>query len=751
MDNIENMKRKYLRELESQLEVDHEDLRLNVDTKDYDTFRKETLPARAGLFEKLCNSFSSVISFEPPAKQKEAIQKSLDMAHLRCTPAGVYTVAYSIPLMLLFTSITVFGLIPMLFLDGLSLFYLLLSIILSMILIIPFLQYPKYIATIMRQKASNEMVLCIFYIVTYMRQSSNLERAIEFAADHLDPPLSLDLKRLIWNVETETNNTLKDALDEYLKTWKGDNDEFIDSIHLIESSLLESSEARRLDLLDKSLDVMLDGTYENMLHYAQNLKNPITMLHMLGVILPILGLVILPLAVSFMEGIKWTHLAVFYNIILPLGIFLLSKKILASRPSGYGSADISDSRNGLKKYKGFLVNLGFKKVSIPSSFIAISIISVFFIIGLLPILIFAGGGQDICWDFGNVPLTCSELEQQTCKMTYCTWGYRLEDPETKSSIPIVDPNDSYVTAGKQSGKNIVGPYGLIASLLSVALPIGLGLGIGIYYKLRSKKVMKVREETKKLEKEFSTALFQLGNRLGDGVPAEVAIPKVAMIMDGTVSGNFFAQVANNMQKMGMGLTAAIFDKKQGAINYYPSKILESSMKVLVESTKKGPIVAAQAINNIARYIKEIHRVDERLKDLLSDIISSMKQQIGFLAPMISGVVVGITSMITFILIQLQSTTQQFSQDVGPGQGLDNLIQLGSGIPTYYFQLFVGIYVVQIVFILTIMSNTIENGDDKLAEEFSLGKNMVKSTLIYCILAFILMAVFQLVTGQILKL
>jgi len=206
-----------------------------------------------------------------------------------------------------------------------------------------------------------------------------------------------------------------------------------------------------------------------------------------------------------------------------------------------------------------------------------------------------------------------------------------------------------------------------------------------------------------------------------------------------------------MQKMGMGLTAAIFDKKQGAINYYPSKILESSMKVLVESTKKGPIVAAQAINNIARYIKEIHRVDERLKDLLSDIISSMKQQIGFLAPMISGVVVGITSMITFILIQLQSTTQQFSQDVGPGQGLDNLIQLGSGIPTYYFQLFVGIYVVQIVFILTIMSNTIENGDDKLAEEFSLGKNMVKSTLIYCILAFILMAVFQLVTGQILKL
>ena len=49
---------------------------------------------------------------------------------------------------------------------------------------------------------------------------------------------------------------------------------------------------------------MLEETYEKMLHYAQNLKSPITMLHMLGIILPILGLVILPLVVSFMEAVK---------------------------------------------------------------------------------------------------------------------------------------------------------------------------------------------------------------------------------------------------------------------------------------------------------------------------------------------------------------------------------------------------------------------------------------------------------------
>ena len=71
--------------------------------------------------------------------------------------------------------------------------------------------------------------------------------------------------------------------------------EFIESMHLIEASLYEASEGRRLDSLDKSLSVILEETYEKMLHYAHNLKGPLTALHMLGIILPILGLVILPL------------------------------------------------------------------------------------------------------------------------------------------------------------------------------------------------------------------------------------------------------------------------------------------------------------------------------------------------------------------------------------------------------------------------------------------------------------------------
>jgi hypothetical protein len=288
-------------------------------------------------------------------------------------------------------------------------------------------------------------------------------------------------------------------------------------------------------------------------------------------------------------------------------------------------------------------------------------------------------------------------------------------------------------------------------MLSLFIVLGAGLPIGIYYKLRSKNIIKIREKSKKLEAEFASALFQLGNRLGDGLPAEISFGKVADVMKDTVSGSFFSLVSSNIRRLGMSVKDAIFNPRTGALVYFPSRIIESSMKVLIQSLKKGPIIAAQAIMNIARYIKEIHKVNERLKDLMADIISSMQSQIKFLAPMIAGIVIGITSMVTTILSKLSAQLAQLSA-AGGAQGAGGLgvIELfGDGVPTFYFQLIVGIYVVQIVYILTIMSNGIENGADSLAEKYFLGQNLVRSTALYCVIAAVIMLLFNLIASQIL--
>ena len=252
-----------------------------------------------------------------------------------------------------------------------------------------------------------------------------------------------------------------------------------------------------------------------------------------------------------------------------------------------------------------------------------------------------------------------------------------------------------------------------------------------------------------MELEFAGSLFQLGNRIGDGIPVESAFGEVAKNMEGTPTGDFFRKVAINIQKLGMSVKESIFNKDNGAIWYYPSSLIESSMKVLLESSRKGPLVVSKALVSISLYIDRIHQVNERLKDLLSEIISSMKSQISFLTPVIAGIVVGISTMIVTILGKLSAQLTQTSQtqigDTGFGGigAVAGLFEIKNIIPSYYLQLIVGLYVVEIGMILTVLANGIENGADILNEQYSLGKNLYKSAIIYTIVATFITIIFSL--------
>ena len=719
---IDELLQKYKQRLGQELKLTPEAAVAPTYSREYKQFKKEYLPKKLSLYEKACNISGKILRISPDKKKAALMQGAIDTVHLEITPTGVLSFAVLAPIItILLGSLISFFIFQ-------ALFFVAFFLIVGLVMITPLMNMPFYLATSWRMKASNQMVLCIFYIVTFMRHTSNLELAIEFAAEHLSPPLSLDLKKVLWDVETEKYESIKESLDMYLETWRKFNKEFIEAFHLVESSLYEPSETRRLELLDKSLDVILTETYEKMLHYAHNLKSPITMLHMLGIILPILGLVILPLVVNFLAGEKWVYataiMATIYNVALPIGVFFLGKSILSKRPTGYGDTDIAEDNPKLKKYKNVLINVAGLEIAINPIIISIIIGVIFFLIGISPLLMHMFGVPDI--GFLGVDDTTP------CGFKYCLLGYR----ESASEL----------TPGK-----IVGPYGIGASVLSLFVVLSISLSFGLYYRLRSKNVIKIREKAKKLEDEFASALFQLGNRLGDGLPAEIAFGKVAEVMQDSVSGNFFEVVSSNIRRLGMSVEQAIFNPKTGALVFFPSKMIESSMKVLIQSLKKGPKVAAQALTNIARYIKEIHKVNERLRDLMADIISSMKSQIAFLTPAIAGIVVGITSMVTNILGKLGSQLGQLVQSGEASSSQINLVSMfGDGIPTYYFQIIVGLYVVQIAYILTVISNGIENGSDKLAERYTLGKNLTRSVILYAIISLFVMLLFNMIAGEIMK-
>jgi hypothetical protein len=437
-----------------------------VVSREYAQFRDDLMPRKYSWYEWACN-LAEKVPIAPDKKNVKAIQDSIDTCHLQVTPTGVASLAILGPLAFIFAGIVLSVMLSVAHAvifteDGMAgyeppLFFIASFLIGGLALMFPLQKMPEMLANSWRMEASNQMVLCVFYIVTYMRHTSNLEHAIEFASSHLTGPLSLDLRKLLWDVETEKYSTLKESIDAYLESWRVYNMEFVEAMHLIESSLYESSESRRLDLLDKSLDVILEETYEKMLHYAHDLKSPITMLHMLGIILPILGLVILPLVVNFMGGVQWYYLAMLYNVALPAGVYYMGKTILAQRPTGYGETDISEDHPELKKFKKFSVKIGGSEFLLSPFIIGLAV-------GLILLLI------------AILPLVLRQLDfPDPCVQGYCLLEYKTDTDEKSPTY-----------------EQEVGPFGIGATIFSFFFPLSIGLGLGLYYKLKSENVIKIR-------------------------------------------------------------------------------------------------------------------------------------------------------------------------------------------------------------------------------------------------------------------
>ena len=668
-------------------------------------------------YERACKFCGSIIRISPGKDQEAIIQDSIDTCKMNIQPADTFSFAVLGPFLYM-----ILGLILSLTVFGGSLFFVAFFLLSGISIMIPLTKLPGILASTYRMKVSKDIVIAIFYIVTYMRQNSNLERAIEFAAAHVSGALGSELMKILWDVESEKYSNIKESLDAYLVRWSKTNAEFLEAMNLIESSLYESREENRVALLDKALDVILNETYEKMLHYSHDIQSPISTLHMMGVILPILGLVILPLMVSFMEGVMWYHISVIYNVIIPVVVYFVGKNILSKRPGGYGGSQMDENNPQLQKLKDERTILGMHV----SPMVAALLVAIpLFLIGISPIIAhYAIGGEDNDIFFGR------------------------DELRGNPGMPLLDYREGVDASG-----NIIfrGPYSIIATLMGICIVLSLGLGVGVYYYVKTKGLVEIREKTKALEDEFGSAIFQLGNRLGDGFPLEMSFGKVVEVMPDSKPGQFFSIIDGNIRRLGMSPEQAIFDGKNGAILFFPSALILSTMKVLTESIKKGPEVAARAMMNVARYVKEMHAVEERLNDLMSEVLSSMRSLINFLAPVISGIVVGITAMITNIIGTLGKALGNLSggaaEQAGALQGLTDMF--GDGIPTYGFQIVVGLYIVQIIFIISQTINGISNGDDKLGEEHTISRNLIKGTLLYAILTFAVMVIFNTIAMSIL--
>ncbi|MFA5071415.1 MAG: hypothetical protein WC511_03560 [Candidatus Pacearchaeota archaeon] len=684
-------------------------------SQSYTKFKEEMSP-ELSRYEKWCNSLGNIIKLKVSSKDEEKVKRDLEIAHLDLEPWQPVSFSIMVFIAVFFVGL-IFSVAITLFSGDAANFPLLFFVLIMFVALFLFYfvsNYPTRLANKWRLKASSQMVPAILYIVVYMRHTPNLEKAISFASQHLQYPLALDFKKIFYNVQIGKFSTIKESLDNYLMVWRDYSVEFIESFHLIESSLFEPDNAKRIQTLEKALQVVLDGVYDKMLKFTHEVKSPLTNVYMLGVVLPTLALALLPLA-SAMVGdyLKWYHVFILFNLIVPFFVFFLTDKIMFLRPGGHGETGLLERNPLYPTYKS-------KKPFYKAFWICLPLI----LIGLLPLI----------FQLTPIPTLIG-----------------LKQDYTFTEIGLSFFGDESVFGFRDVGGKLTGPFGIGALIFGLFFTLGVALFFSMAFKNKTKELIVEREKTKQLEVEFNNSLFQLGNRIGNGTPPELAFSKVAESTKGLKTEDFFRRVNYNIMQMGMSVEAAIFDEKRGAIAYYPSDLIATSMKVLVEAAKKGLTIAALSIISISEYVKNINKITERLRDMLAEIVSDMKSNMTFLAPLLSGVVIGLSAMITEILskLSISSLSESGVSNLGSLDAILSIFDMTAMIPPYLLQISVGIYLIEIIFILTGTLVIIDSGDDPLEKTNKTGKNLRTGIGLYFVTALISTIALFLLTSVVL--
>jgi len=657
---------------------------------------------RESIYEKLCNFAEKIFKIRLGADTEKNFFDAIQFTYLNISPSGPISL---VSLLLLIASPL---LIILTLLDVLDITTTVVGFILFSLSSYYIYKYPFFRVRQIRAKASTEIVLATLYMAVSLREIPNLENAVVFAASNLTGPLARDLKRLLWKIETQQFSSIEPAIDEFTKKWGQENLEFVNSIKLLKSSVQQPPD-RAHKLIDEAIDVILSGTAERMGRYANDLRMPVTIIYALGIILPVITLVIFPIIMIFLQQYaNISFLIIGYDILLPVSLFWFINTNLKAKPPTVSQPDIREKLSNIT-----LFNATFSVL-----FIAIPIL-----------LILASIGGYLMYQY-QVPFN-SCRQWQTCNTkkafdNFCKpagFTYTIKDCKDHMS-DILTPTVS-----------------------SSLIIWGLTFPIGISLILITQPKLKTRNKVKVLEKEFSEALFQLGHEMMSGHGVENALDNSQKNLQGMEIASFYGRILNNIKALGATFENAIFSREYGAVWDYPSEIIRSVMKIIVEASRKSLVAASTSMLTISKYLKGMDSIEEKIKDIMSETVTSMKFLGMFLSPLVAGITVGmaviILSVITLLSFQVSTLGGSAGVSEIPSSAtfLLGLWQGGASVGPDMFELVLGIYIIETTVLLGMFINGLENGEDRISELNLIGKMLLLAVGIYTISLFIIYSVF----------
>ena len=583
------------------------------------------------------------------------------------------------------------------------------------------------------------------YMIMSLKLVPNLEKAVEFSAEHGRGKIAFDLKNLLWETQLGVHNSLSEGLDVLAYRWGEFSDDFKRGLMRIRSSVIENSEAKRYALLDQTMSEMLENIRGKMEQYARKLQEPSTMLFYIGILLPLLLIIILPVGSSFSGAPLANPVVLFfiYNLAIPAVMIVFSWNILQGKPPTYAVPVISDSQKGLPPK--WQANIGGFRTDV--RFAAIAVL----VLGL--VLSGAVSSQGIPPKFIYTQLGFSERTPQLLApdrsrdevlisagrsvkyfdldetgVLYSQYlSRRLRgNIESGQLSGIVEEVKQQVRSDEQiffsRSENDIAPYNIVFGLL---ITFSLALFIFYYYSNIYKRKMQL--EVQELESGFKDSLYIIASRMAENKPVEEAMKSVQEFMKNSKVSGVFSKTLDNINLLGMPLSQAVFDRNYGSIANIPSSTIQSSMKILVDSVELGVNVAARTLVSLSIQLQNSQKVNELLKTLVSDLTGTMKTMTLFIAPVILGITVSLQRVIIVTMSSIASSNVVSSAgnsaaDSLPGgfsglsvSGLVSPESIANIATPTQFIIIVALYIIELVVIMTYFTTKIEEDNDLLVK------------------------------------
>lgn len=592
-------------------------------------------------------------------------------------------------------------------------------------------QHPFSVVYAEQRKALGYVPELIGYLVMSMKLSPNLEKASEFAAEHGRGKIAQDFKKLLWNVELGVYNTLSEGLDDIAYTWGKFSKEFKRALMRVRASVLEDSESKRDSILNKTMEDLLAEIREKMETYARDLKQPSIVLFYIGVLLPIILIIILPIGSAFTNAPLATApgLIGIYNIAIPLIAFWYARSIIKHRPPTYEVPIIPENYPGLPK-KG-KIKLRNGQIDIK---VAIVIVLVFGLAfswflhteGFPPKSVLTAMGAIDAKPF--IP-----PDQDKCKIIEISYGpdctyfdpggteYQMIDkynPTWSEERKLQELNISRMRFFMSPGNDIT-PYNLIFGLLFTASTCFF---IWFYYRNIYKR--RAQEKIMQIESEFKDSLYIIASRLGENKPLEDAIKHAKDFLPNyLISDRIFGRTLDNIHLLGMPIDSAVFDPRFGSLVNIPSNTIRVGMRLVIDAVRLGVNIAARTLVSLSLQLDNQEKVAKMLKNLVIDLTQMMRTMAIIITPIVLGITTALYTVVMRTLIRISTSatvmgmeraTEATEATAFGGFTAGSWARpeaVASMVDPITFILIIAFYVVEIVFIVIYFTTKIEEDND----------------------------------------